>query len=44
MAFSAPGPCCMQNAPIEWPEVTREIVKSLADVLQLLADDVLVLQ
>src|SRR5712664_3276882 len=25
MAFSAPGPCCMQKAPMVRPEVTREV-------------------
>ena len=24
MAFSEPGPCCMQKAPMVCPELTRE--------------------
>ena len=29
MAFSAPGPCCMQKAPMLRPEVTREIASAM---------------
>src|SRR6266446_6324554 len=34
LAFSAPGPCCMQKAPMVRPDVTREIASAMCSLMR----------